>query len=77
MVVVQFTGVELKPKDGPAFSRDFETPKTIDVLGLRANRAMLLDGETVPAGDYEWMRLKVNADPNVAGDTYISEWRAM
>jgi hypothetical protein len=32
---------------------------------------LILDGETVPAGDYEWMRLKVAADPNVAGDSYL------
>ena len=71
-VVVQFTGVELKPVNGAAFSVDF-APKTIDVLGLQGtNRAMLLDGEKVPAGDYEWMRLKVNADPNVAGDSHIT-----
>jgi hypothetical protein len=72
-VVVQFSGVELKPAKGQAFSRDFATPKTIDVLTLQGtNRAMLLDGENVPAGDYEWMRLKVNADPNVGGDSYIT-----
>jgi hypothetical protein len=72
-VVVQFTGVELKPKDGPAFSRDFATPKTIDLLAYQSGeRVMLLDGEEVPAGEYQWMRLKVNADPNVAGDSHIT-----
>jgi hypothetical protein len=72
VVVVQFTGVELKPKDGPAFSRDFETPKTIDLLAYQGQeRAMLLDGEEVPAGEYTWMRLNVLADPDVAGDSYI------
>jgi hypothetical protein len=72
-VVVQFTGVELKPAQGPAFSRDFATPRTIDVLGLQGTeRAILLDGEDVPAGEYQWMRLKVNADPGVGGDSYIT-----
>jgi len=73
-VVVQFTGVELKPKDGPAFSRDFvDGPKTINLLPLQGEeRAMLLDGEEVPAGEYTWMRLKVQADPDVAGDSYIT-----
>ena len=33
---------------------------------------MLLDGEEVPAGEYTWMRLKVQADPDVAGDSYIT-----
>ena len=71
-VVVQFTGVELKPANGEAFSVDFAA-KTIDVLTYQGtDRVMLLDGEQVPAGDYQWMRLKVNADPNVAGDSYIT-----
>jgi len=72
-VVVQFTGVELKPKEGAAISRDFVTPKTLDLLALQnGERAMLLDGEEVPAGEYLWMRLKVVADPDVAGDSYIT-----
>jgi hypothetical protein len=72
-VVVQFTGVELKPKEGPAFSVDFPTPKTIDLLALHGEeRVMLLDGEVVEAGEYLWMRLKVLADPNVADDSYVS-----
>jgi Domain of unknown function (DUF4382) len=71
-VVVQFTGVELKPAGGAAFSRDFSAPKIIDVLGLQGTmRAMLLDGESVPAGEYEWLRLKVNADPAVR-DSYVT-----
>jgi hypothetical protein len=72
-VVVQFTGVELKPLNGAAFSVDFASPKSLDLIALQGtHRAMLLDGEKVPAGDYEWMRLKVNADPNVAGDSYVT-----
>lgn len=72
-VVVQFSGVELKPRSGTAFSIDFAAPKTIDLLALQGtDRATLLDGEQVPAGEYTWMRLKVNADPNVAGDSYIT-----
>jgi hypothetical protein len=70
-VVVQFAGVELKPRGGQAFSVDFATPKNMDLLALQGtNRALLLDGEQVPAGEYEWMRLKVNADQNVL-DSYI------
>jgi hypothetical protein len=70
-VVVQFSGVELKPRDGEAFSIDFPA-KRLDLLELQGTRrALLLDGETVPAGQYEWMRLKVDADPNVVGDSYV------
>jgi hypothetical protein len=72
-VVVQFTGVELKPKEGAAFSRDFTAPKTLDLLAFQnGERAMLLDDEEVPAGEYLWMRLKVLADPDTAGDSYIT-----
>ena len=83
-VVVQFTGVELKPKEGAAFSRDFTAPKTLDLLAFQnGERAMLLDDEEVPAGEYLWMRLKVLADPDfVAGklstsfmDRYMPEAR--
>jgi Domain of unknown function (DUF4382) len=70
-VVVQFHGVELKPRGGEAFSIGF-APRTLDLLALQGmNRALLLDGVTVPAGDYEWLRLKVNADPAVGGDSYV------
>jgi len=71
-VVVKFTGVELKPQGGPAFSIDFPTPKSLDLIQLQGeDRALLLDGEEILAGEYEWMRLKVEADPNVAGDSYL------
>jgi hypothetical protein len=71
-VVVKFTGVELKPQGGSAFSIDFAMPKSLDLIQLQGEqRAMLLDGEEIPAGEYEWMRLKVDADPNVAGDSYL------
>jgi len=71
-VVVKFTGVELKPKDGPAFSIDFDAPKSLDLVQLQGeDRALLLDDEEVVAGQYEWMRLKVVADPDVPGDSYL------
>ena len=71
-VVVQFTGVEIKPMGGESISFDFTSPKSLDLLALQGiNRAMLLDGVTVPQGQYEWVRLKVNADPSVPGDSYI------
>ena len=71
-VVVTFTGVELKPHGGEAFTIDFDEPKTLDLMTLQGiHRAVILDGETVPAGDYEWMRLAVEADPDVAGDSYL------
>lgn len=71
-VVVQFAGVELKPATGEPFSIDFTPARSFDLLTLTGStRALLLDGVEVPAGDYEWVRLKVNADPNVGGDSYL------
>jgi hypothetical protein len=71
-VVVQFSGVELKPADGAPFSIEFTPAKSFDLLDLTGTtRAMLVDGVQIPAGSYEWVRLKVNADPNVSGDSYL------
>ena len=71
-VNVQFTGVELKPVGGAPFSFDFTPEKNFNLLALTGTeRAMLLEGVEIPAGDYEWVRLKVNADPNVGGDSYV------
>lgn len=71
-VVVEFTGVELKPQGGDPVSIDFAEPRRLDLLQLTGtSRAMLLDGEQVAAGEYEWLRLKVNADPDIGGDSYL------
>jgi len=71
-VNVQFTGIELKPANGAPFSMDFTPARNFNLLELTGtNRAMLVNGVQIPAGDYEWVRLKVNADPNVAGDSYV------
>ena len=61
-VIVEFTGVEIKPSGGSSISFDFDTPQQIDLLALTGGTAeILLNGETLAAGDYEWLRLKVNA----------------
>lgn len=61
VVLVSFTGVEVKPVNGPAQSFDFSPAKDFDLLLLQnGNAATLLDDTTVPAGDYEWIRLKIN-----------------
>jgi len=72
-VVVQFSGVELKPRNGAPFTVDFLDPatRTIDLYPLTGTqREILLEGEQIPAGEYEWMRLMVDTEPNVV-DTYI------
>jgi len=76
-VVVQFSGVELKPRGGAPFTvalRELDgqgTTRTIDLYPLTGTqREILLEGEDIPAGEYDWMRLMVDAEPNVV-DTYI------
>lgn len=72
-VWVEFTGVELKPENGSAFSVDYGTgnEKKIDLLDLQGSLSEpLISNETVPAGNYNWIRLKVNAESNTL-DSYI------
>jgi len=73
-VWVEFTGIEIKPANGSSFDINFASPKRINLLALNGGTAeVLLDGEILDAGTYNWMRLKVNAtqggDP--ADDSYI------
>lgn len=59
-VVVQFTGVELQPADGQRVDFDFAAPRQIDLLALNGGESeLLLDGVEVPAGRYNFIRLKV------------------
>jgi hypothetical protein len=64
-VFIVFTGVELQPASGSRVNIDFASPKEIDLLAYQdGGTADLLNGEVVPAGDYNWMRLKVVAVKN-------------
>lgn len=74
-VTVAFTGVELQPADsqdmsgsdmnnppsGSAVEINFSQPKVIDLMQEQDGKsAMLLSGETIPAGNYAWIRLKID-----------------
>jgi hypothetical protein len=68
-VIIKFSGIELKPVNGTAFSIDFT--KSVDLLTLQNGvTSDLTTNASVPAGQYEWMRLKVTATQNVP-DSYI------
>ncbi len=59
-VVVAFTGIDLKGPDGQ-ITIVFSNERTLDLLKLQGNvSAMLLNGVSVPAGDYQWLRLNVD-----------------
>jgi hypothetical protein len=70
-VVVQFTGLEIK-RVGAAEPEVFDfAPRQIDLLALDGGGSeILLSNVTLPAGEYESIRLKVNAGRN-ASDSFI------
>lgn len=79
-VYVQFSGVIVKPMNSDKITVDYHDDsvppqpitKTLDLLALSGGlRDYLLDGETLPAGEYEWVRLKVNANADGIYDSYI------
>src|SRR5215510_6963109 len=70
-VVVQFTGIEIKPRNaGQPEVFDF-APRQVDLLALDGGGSeILLADELLPAGEYEWIRLKVNAGRD-GSDSFI------
>jgi len=76
-VVVSFSGVSIKPENGPAYDIDFvddngsPAMKTIDLLSQQgSNSEPLLVNEALEAGHYNWMRLKVKSSIT-STDSYI------
>lgn len=70
-VTVEFTGVALKPQDGDEIVITFDTPKRIDLLSLAGGAtAELLPDTVVPVGNYNWIRLAVNAEFDNVFDSY-------
>jgi len=76
-VWVQFRAVEFKPMGADPVMQELKdasgaaAPKRINLLPLQDGRtSLLLDGVQLPAGDYEWLRLLVDNEPNVR-DSYI------
>jgi hypothetical protein len=61
-VCVTFTDIELKPADGPSTLVELSEPQKINLLDFQGEDAMpILTDEQVPAGNYNWMRLGVDA----------------
>ncbi|NVJ62444.1 MAG: DUF4382 domain-containing protein [Gammaproteobacteria bacterium] len=70
-VVVEFTGIELKPVEGSPVTYDLDAPRQIDLLDFQGtSAATLFSNIDIAAGDYNWMRLKVNAAQQTI-DSYI------
>ena len=62
-VCIEFNEVELKQSGNAQTTLvTFATPQKVDLLQFQgANAAPLLTNEVLPAGNYEWMRLGINA----------------
>ena len=68
-VWINFTGVEVKPVNGDAIDFNFSPAQGFDLLTLQNGvTATFLNGKTIPAGQYEWVRLMVDS---TAGSSYI------
>lgn len=60
-VELTVTGVSLKPANGDVLEYTFAQPQALDLLQLQGGvSASLLDEVTVPAGDYNWVRLTLD-----------------
>jgi hypothetical protein len=71
-VVVVFTGLELHQASGTTTTIDFPAPKSIDLVKLQNGvTGSLTENSAVPAGNYDWVRLKVLASKNSQGESYI------
>ncbi|MGB5491088.1 MAG: DUF4382 domain-containing protein [Woeseiaceae bacterium] len=62
-VCIEFNDIEFKQAgSGETTVLTFAEPQKIDLLQFQgANAAPLITNEVMPAGDYEWMRLGINA----------------
>lgn len=61
-VCVTFNSVEFKPAGGQSFTINLDPAEKINLLDYQgANAAPLLSREELPAGDYAWVRLGVDA----------------
>jgi Domain of unknown function (DUF4382) len=72
-VVVQFSGVAFKREGETAetMTQLNPSPQSVDLLEYQGGKAaVLIQNVPLPAGTYEWVRLLVNADPNVR-DSYL------
>jgi hypothetical protein len=72
---LEITSLRIKPAgDGPPieFPFDDDAPLVVDLLTLTPDNAeWLLNGETVPAGHYNWLELELNAAFDGTLDSYV------
>ena len=68
-VCIRFDGVELKHADSDERETiNFDQPEVVNLLANQgANSHPIVTGAEVPAGEYEWIRLKVQAERGLGG----------
>ncbi len=68
-VCVRFDGVELKHADSDDRETiDFDAPEVVNLIANQgANSQPIIVGAELPAGEYEWIRLKVQAERGLSG----------
>jgi len=68
-VFITVTGVQVQPTNGSPLTFNLSTPLTVDLLTLQqGNLAPLVNGASVPAGSYDWLRLILDTS---AGKDYV------
>jgi hypothetical protein len=70
-VWVEFDAVTLKPANGAQQVFTFDEARAVDLKQLTNGKTELLLDEEVPAGEYNWMKLDVNADFDGVMDSYV------
>lgn len=61
-VCITFTDIELKPMGGASTTLTLANPEKINLLDFQGTNTMpILTSEQLPAGQYQWMRLGVDA----------------
>lgn len=72
-VVIDFTGIVLHNTAGKTTTINFSSPQQIDLLQLQNGVTQaLLQNQSVPSGSYDSMQLKVLANANTQGQSYIT-----
>jgi hypothetical protein len=66
-VIIAMTEFELKPADGAPFRVPVtEAGRELNLLEFTNGKtALIIDGEEVPAGEYEWLRIHFDEDSSV------------
>lgn len=67
---IEVDGITLKPANGPQQEFLFGTQKTFNLKALTNGKTEVMFEQLVAAGEYNWMKLHVNADDGVR-DSYV------